>query len=47
MTSMKNFIMWFIDNIPDFFLAEPIVYLFGFVMLAFLISIIFRIMRIK
>lgn len=47
MTDMKSFVMWFIDNIPDFFMSEPIIYIFGFVLLAFVISIVFRITRIK
>lgn len=47
MSNMKNFIMWFLDNIPSFLMAEPIVYIFGFVLLAFVISIVLRLARIK
>lgn len=40
MANMKSFILWFLNNLPDFLLSEPIVYIFGFVILAFVIRII-------
>lgn len=46
MQNMQYFIVWFLDHIPEFLMSEPIVYLFGFVLLAFTVKIIFRIMRI-
>ena len=47
MTAMKNFAMWFLSQLPQFFLSEPIVYLFGIVILAFVISLIFRLCHLK
>lgn len=43
MNAMKDFVLWFLTKIPQFFMSEPIVYIFGFVLLAFTISIILRI----
>lgn len=30
MSEMKDFVMWFLVNLPDFLMAEPICYLVGF-----------------
>lgn len=42
MTAMQNFIMWFVSKLPDFFMSEPIIYIFGFVLLAFVIKLILK-----
>lgn len=42
MTAMKNFVMWFIEQLPTFFMSEPIIYIFGFVLLAFVIKLILK-----
>lgn len=42
MIAMKDFTMWLLDNIPDFLMSEPIIYIFGAILLSFVISIIFR-----
>lgn len=42
MNAMKEFTMWLLDNIPEFFMSEPIIYLFGAILLSFVVSIIFR-----
>lgn len=42
MTAMKNFVMWFIEQLPNFFMSEPIIYIFGFVLLAFVIKLILK-----
>ena len=33
MSEMKDFIMWFLSNLPDFLMAEPICYFVGFAFL--------------
>lgn len=30
MQEMIDFVMWFLSELPDFFMAEPICYLVGF-----------------
>ena len=40
MNAMKEFTLWFFDNLPDFLLAEPIVYFVGLFILAFVIKIV-------
>lgn len=47
MVNMKNFVMWFLDNIPDFLMSEPIVYFVGFMLLAFVIAIVLKLTRLK
>lgn len=40
MASMQSFVSWFLTQLPNFLLAEPICYLFGFVLLGITIKII-------
>lgn len=40
MQAMKTFAMWLLDNIPEFLMSEPIIYIFGVILLSFVISII-------
>lgn len=47
MTAMKNFTLWFIDNLPDFLLSEPIIYFVGLFILAFIVRIILRLCGIE
>lgn len=42
MIAMKEFTMWLLDNIPEFLMSEPIVYLFGAILLSFVVTIILR-----
>lgn len=47
MQAMKEFSLWLLDNIPTFFMSEPIIYIFGCILLSFVISIILRLCRYK
>lgn len=43
MASMQQFTIWFLDNIPDFLLSEPICYFVGIVILGFIIKCVLTI----
>lgn len=47
MSAMQSFAMWFLNQLPSFLMSEPIIYIFGFVLLSFVVTIIFRITNIK
>lgn len=47
MQAMQTFTMWLLDNIPDFLMSEPIIYIFGAIILSFVVSIIFRLCHLK
>lgn len=40
---MKDFVIWLIDNIPEFLMSEPICYFVGLIFGAFVLNIILRI----
>lgn len=46
MEQMKDFVMWFLTQLPSFLLTEPISYFVGFFFLFFTFSIIRRIMSV-
>lgn len=46
MENAKNFVLWFIQNLPSFFLSEPIIYFVGMGFLAFTIKLFYRIKSI-
>lgn len=46
MEAMKEFVMWFIEILPDFLLQPPISSFVGMALLAFTVNILRRMMRI-
>lgn len=47
MTNIKNFFLWFLDNLPDFLMSEPICYFVGLIIGALVINLILTICGIK
>lgn len=47
MQSSKDFVMWFLNNLPTFLLAEPINYFLGFAFLGLTINLFKRIINVK
>lgn len=47
MQEMKDFCLWFLTELPDFLLAEPICYFVGFGFLFVVIAIIRSIINIR
>lgn len=47
MTSVQNFVSWFLSQLPAFFMSEPIKYFIGFFFLGIVISLIYRLINIK
>lgn len=47
MTSMQNFILWFLNNLPTFLLSDPIIYFVGFWFAGLTIILIKRILNIS
>lgn len=47
MSNIISFITWFLTNIPDFLMSEPICYFVGLMLLAFVIGIIKSIVHIS
>lgn len=45
MQEMMQFNTWFLSEMPAFLLEEPVSYLFGLVLLAFVLKIFFNIFR--
>lgn len=46
MQAMMDFCLWFLSELPDFLLSEPINYLVGFFFLLFIVTIIRSILTI-
>lgn len=44
---MKEFWLWWFEQLPDFLLAEPICYFMGFIFGALAIGLIRRIINLK
>lgn len=40
MNSMQTFTLWFLDNLPEFLMSEPIIYFVGILFLTLIIKII-------
>ena len=38
MTNVQNFVLWFLDNLPDFLMSEPIKYFVGIAIFALIIQ---------
>lgn len=47
MTNMQNFVLWFLDYIPEFLLSDPIKYFVGFWFAGITILLIKRILNIS
>lgn len=47
MANAKEFALWFLDNLPDFLMSEPIVYIVGLFVLAVVIKFIIQLMHLK
>lgn len=47
MENAKAFAMWFLENIPDFLMSEPIVYIVGLFVLAVVIKFTYSLMHLK
>lgn len=47
MENAKSFAMWFLENIPDFLMSEPIVYIVGLFVLAVVIKYTYYLMHLK
>lgn len=45
MQAMMQFNTWFLQEMPTFLLAEPVNYLFGLILLAYVFKIFFNIFR--
>lgn len=39
MAAMQSFVTWFLTQLPDFLMAEPICYLWGLVLLGYIIRV--------
>lgn len=39
MVAMQQFVTWFLTELPDFLMSEPICYLWGLVLLGYIIRI--------
>lgn len=46
MAESKAFVLWFLENLPDFLLSEPINLFLGFAFLGVVISLFRRIIHI-
>lgn len=40
MAAMQSFSLWFLENLPSFFMSEPIVYVWSFALLAYIFKLI-------
>lgn len=47
MTEMQNFCSWFLSELPNFLLSNPIKYFLGFWFLAIAMHLAFKIINIK
>lgn len=47
MQGMKDFCLWFIDQLPTFLMSEPVCYFVGFFFSFAIIGLIARLMNIK
>lgn len=46
MDNMKTFVLWFLEQLPSFFLSEPMCYFVGFAFLIVTVRVIRDIIRI-
>lgn len=47
MEEMKDFVLWFIQVVPDFLLAPPISAFVGLVLLMYVVKVLWSMMHIK
>lgn len=47
MTNIKSFFLWFLDNLPDFLMSEPICYFVGIFIAGMIINLILTLCGIK
>lgn len=47
MTDIKNFFLWFIDNLPDFLMSDPIKYFVGIFIAGMIIKLILDLCGIR
>ena len=47
MENAKQFALWFLDNLPDFLMSEPIVYIVGLFVLAIVIKVVVQLMHLR
>ena len=47
MSEMKAFILWFLSELPDFLMSEPICYFVGFMIAFFVVALIRNIMFVS
>lgn len=45
MQVMQTFVGWFLSNLPAFFMAEPICYIWGLILLSFVLRMIMDLRR--
>lgn len=45
MSDIQTFSLWFIQNVPDFLMADPIKYVWGFILSAYILKVILFIRR--
>lgn len=43
---MTNFVLWFLEQLPDFLMSEPIIYFVGFFFLFVVVNLIRNILTI-
>lgn len=44
--SMKTFAIWFLTQIPDFLMSEPICYFVGIIVLLWILKVILRLSNV-
>lgn len=47
MDAAKQFAMWFLQNLPDFLMSEPIVYIVGLFVLAVVIKFLGQLLHLR
>lgn len=47
MQEMKDFCLWFLENLPTFLMAEPFKYFVGMAFLLATLAVILQIMRLR
>lgn len=45
MSAMQDFTIWLLDNLPDFLMSEPIIYLWGIMLFAYLVKLLLSFRR--
>lgn len=45
MSDVQDFTLWLIQNVPDFLMSDPIKYVWGFILSAYILKVIVFIRR--